>query len=1246
MATTDSYEIEETYEESYVIPLFEIFQYNNVEIVRKAEELFRKVIVSFNRGDPLTNFINRQEGPLLNTTEHYKKHYPGIVEENGDLAVYLSDLKIPELYCPICGEKVESDYLIQDIFTKAISDNPYLKRQDIFLAGETSDEKAKPKNIYFNYISCKHCLSNIELNYNKNGRPLHNEFLYDLYERMGKHFGFVMDKDKNKLNRCLYPTDRMFFEYNGEDGIHKIFYFNLFHLTDYGFYKFEQYFKEHLKVSEEEFDEGRILVFTKHAINQFEPEKSQKYIDFYAFLKDEMKKEMFTEDFIVKQIKGFRFKIDSADFEKEKDLKVLCTKDCQNCTKNLCFPKGIDQLFEYIPKRRSEQLCEAKQFLIKEEIEAPQEEKKMPIYEEGVQNDTIQTTIQNNEEHNSNDSQLSSENMERGISEGMGRSREGDIELPVETNVQQDNGIILEEGSNLNVIQEESKIIESNSENKTEKESLPINDHKDRASSSKNEESKSDEIWGRADNQNTNNTESLEKESYSKIDEEDLEIAPKVLPSTRLPMGDEEPLELNQEQKKQDIDKGKDEPLVDESDEQMENILKKDNSRAKTSITPIETEAVQQEKMEEPKKTLKQILLEVFPPIKDDLIFIYKELPANLSEERKFNLALNRYAEWVAKGLIDEINKPDGKDILKVYPEINYDDLLDLVFKVQVREDAERIRAKENQINDALNNQSINVKYDKDPSGNESIDNRNGEYLEKIRDKEKSQIQKNAKISSRMLFNTPDVKANIPFVLNKTLEDEYQHSVFRPVFDIMLKIDGYKAGTPITTIRQDAYFIPIVDFPDVGVRFICVNTEDTRYRIFTYNPLGLAKKVPFPNKKFAKSYSINVVYSNECITNPHQVAYSMFKIVNANFMDKDHVVRLAGRDYPLAYSTEKRTLRDFEEKHSIFSGLGRVADKRVTLIAFVEDDQNSVLAQQKRLAEKAIRGMNFRNTTIRELLDKFQIYLITSAHYMASEEYEVDSRGNRYPYMLYTITQYTENIYTIIEDGFPATVSAIIAEHYREARERGQQALPYAIVYQYDRTALVSPSVRKLIAETRGIFEVDPTSRGQGLYDTVTSWVISESRFKQNNSGTLLDDRARYDYRLFEASDTTFREMLRNKIRNDEDVRDRARVLMSCGFVRYPEPKTMNYNITDAALDQLEHSNLYRSLMHLELDKINQTNQFDRNVNNTVIDLLATKFMMQNNINIEGSENVLDLLEGSARIVGAVRRALRQNKQQ
>lgn len=1183
------YEEVEVEESSEWLLLYEFMKSVGVQIQKKRTELFKNLVVSFRKSYPLSNFVNNDEGPIIDINRFIENGYFGNLSEDTENYSIDRDVIIKKAHCPICGFELKEPFTIKNYYEDDEEHSSYFNQKVIYLKNKAV--KA-PKQISFNYISCSNCLRSIVNNYNKSGKPLVNSNLLELYVLMGKYLGLELAVDLNSITnaRCIYPVDRIYFRKNNS-----IFYFNLFILASYGGYKFKEYWDK-IGKSEEDYSNDRAIVFTEMCTDLFDPNKFSDFREFEIWLKSEVDRELLDPNFTLEQLKGF--KIDVLGDINKSPIQVQCEKSiqCKQCSGRLSVP-SLKHLFSLVPMRKDESICVGKKWEIEKNKPKTKEREKKPEVEEEQKKPYMVKEEISTEEVSQIDI-IKTEKQEEKIN--MGNDQDG-ILSP-------------EEEAKLNNEQPELSPIEEEP-----KEEVPEEDVGEIPTIATQEPLITplidEEETGGGENETiTENQEVVEEEKTEEI------------------------VETSENNGSEEVSEGQNEGILNTDDAIFEKAIEDKSSILNELLSEDTDERTVSER-------LYDAIMEIDSPSQEDYIKTYNqyvnsiESPTIQESERRasFHDKLMKGMDLYVEYRIQDIYKDyelSGKEALKNYPSISYEDLQEYIFDKMVRKDIEESRRENNlQTRATLETDGFNYKTTLDE--NDEI-NQSNEFLKKNKEKQEKNYRKGEeKCNVKAVFRTKDIKVNNPFVMQVGLKDNYNKSPFRVVMDMVMKMDGYRAGNPIITIEKNSLFVPIIDFADVGIRFVCIDTSDTKYWTFQENPVKMVNRVPFPNGDFATNHSLNFLYSNECLTNPQQVAFSIFKLVNRHYFPENKIVRLSGRNYPIAYSIEKQAMIDFEHDHSIFSGIGRAKNKNITLIAFVDDDnENRDYQIRRQMAERMSQKFRFDPNdyvnTYKNLLDNYQMCYILSAHYLVDKEYGMIN-GKEEAYIHYTITQYTENIYCIIEDGLPALISAIVKEHYREYPN-----MSYSISFEFDRTALISPSVRKLLNSTQGIFNLDPVSIGQTVVDTNTNWVISESRFQRNSGLSYgVDDRARQDYRMFLADERTLRNFLATKIRPDENLSNVEKILSSVGYFKYPEPKAQVFELTTYALELIEKSPLFLYMFPIEISKLNQDNAFD-SYNRAYQELLTAKFMMANNLNVEGSREIFEFIDQGAKVVNQI----------
>lgn len=1186
------YEEVEVEESSEWLLLYEFMKSVGAQIQKKRTELFKNLVVSFRKSYPLSNFVNNDEGPIIDINRFIENGYFGNLSEDTENYSIDRDVIIKKAHCPICGFELKEPFTIKNYYEDDEEHSSYFNQKVIYLKNKAV--KA-PKQISFNYISCSNCLRSIVNNYNKSGKPLVNSNLLELYVLMGKYLGLELAVDLNSITnaRCIYPVDRIYFRKNNS-----IFYFNLFILASYGGYKFKEYW-EKIGKSEEDYSNDRAIVFTEMCTDLFDPNKFSDFREFEIWLKSEVDRELLDPNFTLEQLKGFKINV-LGDINKS-PIQVQCEKSiqCKQCSGRLSVP-SLKHLFSLVPMRKDESICVGKKWEIDKNKPKTKEREKKPEVEEEQKKPYMVKEEISTEEVSQIDI-IKTEKQEEKIN--MGNDQDGILSPEEEAK-------LTNEQPELSPVEEEPK------------EEVPEDDVGEIPTMQTQEplitpliDEETEKTGGNNDESITENQEVVEEEKTEEIVE------------TSENHGSEEESDIQNES------------ILESDDAIFEKAIEEDK---RSIINELLSEDTDERSVSE---RLYDAIMEIDSPSQEDYIKTYNqyvnsiESPTIQESERRasFHDKLMKGMDLYVEYRIQDIYKDyelSGKEALKNYPSISYEDLQEYIFDKMVRKDIEESRKENNlQTRATLETEGFNYKttLDEDDEINQS-----NEFLKKNKEKQEKNYRKGEeKCNVKAVFRTKDIKVNNPFVMQVGLKDNYNKSPFRVVMDMVMKMDGYRAGNPIITIEKNSLFVPIIDFADVGIRFVCIDTSDTKYWTFQENPVKMVNRVPFPNGDFANNHSLNFLYSNECLTNPQQVAFSIFKLVNRHYFPENKIVRLAGRNYPIAYSIEKQAMIDFEHDHSIFSGIGRAKNKNITLIAFVDDDnENRDYQIRRQMAERMSQKFRFDPNdyvnTYKNLLDNYQMCYILSAHYLVDKEYGMIN-GKEEAYIHYTITQYTENIYCIIEDGLPALISAIVKEHYREYPN-----MSYSISFEFDRTALISPSVRKLLNNTQGIFNLDPVSIGQTVVDTNTNWVISESRFQRNSGLSYgVDDRARQDYRMFLADERTLRNFLATKIRPDENLSNVEKILSSVGYFKYPEPKAQVFELTTYALELIEKSPLFLYMFPIEISKLNQDNAFD-SYNRAYQELLTAKFMMANNLNVEGSREIFEFIDQGAKVVNQI----------
>lgn len=466
------------------------------------------------------------------------------------------------------------------------------------------------------------------------------------------------------------------------------------------------------------------------------------------------------------------------------------------------------------------------------------------------------------------------------------------------------------------------------------------------------------------------------------------------------------------------------------------------------------------------------------------------------------------------------------------------------------------------------------------------------ERLRTTRDYQRAQDDKFSKYRlDRTIFKiSDDTDENNCSIFDdkRTLDKDFYESVFYKIHKEIMTSDRSADMSKIfasVLINENTSYIPIIDY-STGIRVVCIDTNDTdQYRL---NPLLISRKVPFSFNGFNnRNIKVRILYLDDAVNRPVAIISSLKKLIAYKYFKDKYKIRL-NRNYVIAYTTEPRWVEKFEKgdtdshkpENSTYS-MSKPSNMTFGVIVLDKKTTNDKRAIRRNQISRDV-GVYETPTA-----DDYNVQFVISARVSKND---LRLRNPAIPknerYVEYIITQYNECNPVIILDGFQTIIACIIKEH----KNTYSPGTPYAISYEYDRDAIVSPSVVAMLDERDGL---EPAlNQRNNPVEIDASFIMPPSRRKME--GVFDFECGRLDKRYFSPASIQ-RKYDRSLWANyDLATKDgRIQFIKSRGFEEFLHNKPIVFDVMPYALSMIESSDMIRDIVKVSITMLADRNSAD-----------------------------------------------------
>ena len=494
------------------------------------------------------------------------------------------------------------------------------------------------------------------------------------------------------------------------------------------------------------------------------------------------------------------------------------------------------------------------------------------------------------------------------------------------------------------------------------------------------------------------------------------------------------------------------------------------------------------------------------------------------------------------------------------------------------------------------------IKKEKFDKENDSVENwfdDNVEIERKKREKEKEDRINYKKVSSEEILSGIE-KTNDdidPALEDMTLEETFINSPFYKVVEYVRMNKANSAKLKVQLGSKTSY-IPVIDF-STGVRIICIDTDDYEIPLYKLNPIDISNEIPFYYREHLNDYNTYTLYKCDAKYKALQIAMAIVKLVNfKTSYPKRRICHIMDNYIPL-YNTEREICNLFFQKHSTLAFDRFHVDSLIVLGLLNDDKYKDSYVENKREIYKsriekfskqknegvlmsALAGIKYYSSIIRDSYGTGAII------------------GKKY-----VITQYTENIHLMLDNGFWYCILALMKEHemvYNANRDISQPRVFMEISFEVDRATIPSPILLEMI---RNDGCLDPSNRsysGEELevsnsYKGLTVNSTKHAGLIPNPNDRVfgrIKDEAVIDVRYF--GDKRAMQLFFDNVNLDNEELntplDKKNFLIKKGYdVEFTIPESIRIDIKSNGLKNLLTSDAFRTLRKEQLKDRNWTKE-------------------------------------------------------
>lgn len=1095
---------------------------------------------------------DEEEYHLYDTREQYPQDSSAMSCFKGILYSQTTDIMLTYINHEDFGylhtDEVEDDYVPDDLYCpicgNRLNDGKHKLKLDDFNTTEPDGSDILPlfelsdkkgNVINLHYVRCGNCIDDIQNNFIKNGKPLINTNLLKLMRKMGSYLGLEPIKNDIYPLQLTYPTHKFTFMHKKTK---KIAIYNVFELGSLIRFIWNTFLDENQITDYTKEDMLSLELFTKDS------EISQKFCDYMLKFSEKI---------------YFRKKYYSSELRLKHNILTTCE---DLIGKGYVTYKG-EKIYVKIPENASYELALKTVMLSIPLIHKAYDEKKeleknMPNELKNIKPSEVDKNIAKNNK-NGKINELSMESVQNN------KNNTYHLQIPPEI----EERVKMQENKNNSNIPEGMKNRE------------PIID---KIKETKNEQKEIVEIKS-VDEQKVDNVDN-QQEDKQQLYSNEIESKEQTTDENRKVFSLEE------------LSKEYDETIANTKNE--EKVVENEQKEPKNSENNDIYELTEEEKIyeEERKERMRAVIWKHWTELDDQEFLDRYYLPKKSKIEllRKFNTEENRARytpEEIVDLALDWYIREKKKRLREEYAANPEKDKQEWEISKQHRA---RMGLKDDSNNPKV--ADIKARYNngqtyKDYNATENHKAEHTDDSKKVEERIERDAERRARgIKPKLLFNNKDEYNEDPFDDNSSLLEEFQKSPFYKVINLMSNLEEHTTDGKLLDFEKTSY-IPTIDYAS-GVRVMFIDLSDMNLRPGNINASDVSDKVRFYYEKYKDIYQLVFVYDTEARAKPEQVARALVKLINYFTFPKKKMLEIS-RQFVLTYCKDKKEIEAFERMHSVLpDGIGKPKTDSLGIVIMVDPQKIKSNTFKKAEIADSIRN-EYYSTTNFSNLNKYKTIMVLAIRYI---EHCIDipnpEPGMPSMYYKYRITQYTEEKHVMVDDGLACCVAALIREHYN----KGRGDIPYKICFEFDRTLIISPTLRKKVTALGDpncpIVMADETANMTYRNTKECYKIFDNSLFIPANE-TEKKFFNRIDPRFMLTNEITFRKYFGNRIPPNVDVstdEQKIKFLERMGFQLYYEPSTPVFDIKPEVLIELENHPITNNIIPISINDLRESNAF------------------------------------------------------
>ena len=497
---------------------------------------------------------------------------------------------------------------------------------------------------------------------------------------------------------------------------------------------------------------------------------------------------------------------------------------------------------------------------------------------------------------------------------------------------------------------------------------------------------------------------------------------------------------------------------------------------------------------------------------------------------------------------------------------------------------------------ESTHQEQMREKYNKGPYVENANDT--SKVLDEERDAENEDIVKNSifKAGQKLILknkNIAKLNGNLnPFERERGLKEQFQNT---DMAKFISDLSGESEVKCNLILNAKTYEIPVIDF-ETGIRVICADLSEGSITNVPFAELGNPKYIPFTFynqvatedenrtfKKRPKDFSWVILFSDSVAERHDATFWALMKYINPSKLAYNgQRIQLEG-NLDFEYTTYDQFLRDFDVRCSPCPG-GKPRTGQLGIFAQWRSSTKST-ARDVIKFQQMVNGMT-NIATLNSVEDETGEFMAASIKYI--ERYNKES--NR---VIYTITEYVENVNCLIADGLAQCVRALLKEYMMNPNYAHIRNIEPYIIVECDPNNFTSPSIKNYV-ERGSLLPMNDTMRqiiggstfrpGKGVEQYLRYSYVRRPEYRTKDSDSL-----RHDMRMFSAgtlirtmTDEIKRAGIQNTIR-DPDVKNRF--IANMGYVKSRQAEIKEMFMDQTAVTSLLYDSKTSLLRkHIEAD--------------------------------------------------------------